>query len=293
MTTKLQDVGATVTATIDLQTFELFEASTVNAVAGARVFDVGQGDCIGIRDQTDQVFCYVDYGGLADHPDAANPSNTATRMPVLHNFRHASIVLTHWDKDHYWSAKKKNVAAQQCPWIVPRQHASPTAVRFAARLPLAACWPETIGDRAEVFPIGRDYEIRIRKCKKFDASAVSEDRNVTGLVVTLHEHVFLQPDRMMIFPGDCAFDLIPNASSDPVFSLVAYHHGSATHWRAATSKAINNPAKGYRMVYSFGKNTYGHPSRSNYSNCTPDWDAQSVSTGDVRRRGDEFEDIDW
>jgi len=120
MNTTEQDVGTQI-GQARSSTLVLVNAHLTTAINGIRVFDVGQGDCIGIRDQIDEVFCYVDYGGVIDHPDKTNPANTPTRLPIQYAGVRVSIILTHWDKDHYYSAYKKNPAAQKCEWLTPRQ----------------------------------------------------------------------------------------------------------------------------------------------------------------------------
>jgi hypothetical protein len=286
------DIGNVVTAT-GSKVFKLIDEHWVFGLGGIRVFDVGQGDCIGLRDQDNEVFCYVDYGGLGDHPDRGNPSHTSQRMTVQHRGGPVAIVLTHWDKDHYWSARKKNVDAQDCPWLVPRQKVSPQAVLFARNLTNARCWPESEGRRARRFPVGVHHAIAIRKCGTFDEHAVAEDRNRTGLVVSLHNRNRVGSDSMMLLPGDCAFDVIPALPAHSISALVAYHHGSDTDWTTRTGPAIANASRGHRMVYSFGNNGYGHPNRANYRNCQPDWDCVATTTQDVRRNGKEFEDVGW
>lgn len=98
---KVDDVSKSVTAVTSSLT--LVNSTLTTDVNGIRVFDVGQGDCIGLLDQSNEIFCYVDYGGLNDHPDATNPTNTGKRLPETVNGRLVPIVLTHWDKDHYMS----------------------------------------------------------------------------------------------------------------------------------------------------------------------------------------------
>lgn len=292
--TQSKDVGRTVSTTANPQQLQLFNPNRVTALKGMRVFDVGQGDCIGLRDQKNNVFCYVDYGGLGDHPDKANPSHTASRMPVKQGNAFVSIILTHWDKDHYWSAVKKNQAAKKCLWLVPRQHASPQAVLFAGQLNNARCWPESIGQQAHSFRVNADTDVEIRKCDKFNAQAVTEDRNKTGLAIALVRRNRTAGNAMMILSGDCAFDLVPNLPSVPIRAIVAYHHGSSTHWTSSTANAISSSCSSYRMVYSFGQNNgFGHPKRANYKNCTPHWDAHAATTPNVRANSSEFTNVDW
>jgi hypothetical protein len=293
MVDKLEDVSGSVTAVADTTQLTLFDPHQTTVLAGIRVFDIGQGDCIGLLDQAHNVFCYVDYGGLGDHPDRNNPAATASRMPVKLNGVYVSVILTHWDKDHYYSAKNYNTSAQQCHWLVPRQLASPQAVRFAANLANAKCWPEAIGQQHKRFPVGSDQEIEIRKCQAFNATALTEDRNVTGLAITLLNRLQNVITSYMLLPGDCHFDGIPGLPHAPIRTLIAYHHGSQTGWKGSTSKAIDiaNLALQRFMAYSYGQNnTYHHPRTINYQ---PHWDPSATHTPMLRGAGVQFADFLW
>jgi hypothetical protein len=291
MNTTRQDVGTQIGQTPSAATLTLVKPSVTTAIDGIRVFDVGQGDCIGIRDQKGDVFCYVDYGGVIDHPDKTNPGNTPTRLPVRYAGGYVSIVLTHWDKDHYYSAYNKNTDAQNCEWLTPRQWAAPFAVRFAAKLPNAKCWPETLGRATHRFAIGARHVIEIRKCATYDPRKKKQDRNTCGLAITLLEQDAGATQAQMLLAGDCHFDGIPNLQSAPICRLVAYHHGSHTGWTSATESVISNVAPSVSMVYSFGSsNTYGHPDRANYQ---PTWDANAQQTPDLRSAGMDYEDLSW
>ncbi|HTV87149.1 MAG TPA: hypothetical protein VME63_17250 [Dyella sp.] len=292
------DVATIIPTTANTATLKLIDAS-VTGINGVRVFDVGQGDCVGLRDQNDDVFCYVDYGGNEYHPDNGTPSRTATRLPVKPGASYLPIILTHWDKDHYWSANKKNPSAQQCEWLVPRQWVSPQAARFAAKLPNAKCWPESIGDQAKSFAVGADFAIDIRKCAAFPAHTNREDRNHSGLAIVLIRHPSSDATHMLL-PGDCAFDRIPNLPANlSLCAITAYHHGASTDWRTATETTLTNAVASTHMVYSYGThppgttNHYGHPNRANYQIPKHNWDTQATTTDEVRSAGNQSTDVNW
>jgi hypothetical protein len=162
----VEDISKSVTRDAS-STVALFTPSLTTALSGIRVFDVGQGDCIGLLDQNGVVFCYVDYGGLGDHPDHGSPllNPAASRMPTTYGSGYTAMVLTHWDKDHYYSAKKYNTDARNGLWLVPRQLASPQAVRFAAGLPNALSWPESWGTAQSHFIFHRTIAFKSESAK--------------------------------------------------------------------------------------------------------------------------------
>jgi hypothetical protein len=274
--------------------FSLFDSTLTTRLTGLRVFDVGQGDCFGLLNQNGEVFCYVDYGGLGNHPDQGsrlkNPAGS--RMPVAYGSGYTAIILTHWDKDHYYSAKKYNDEAKKGLWLVPRQLASPQAVRFAAGLPNALRWPESWGQKVKTFRVNSNDHIEIRKCEKFVGSAKTEDRNATGLVVTLSKFKNRTLQFYSLLPGDRHFDGIPALPSAEIRVLIAYHHGSDTDWKPATKREITNLLGTPRdLVYSYGSsNTFGHPVTINYKT---EWHPPTVRTPRLRTRKKKFEDFTW
>ena len=279
------DVAEQIQGRAEINGLIIHRPADVTSVSGIRVVDVGQGDCIGLLNQDDKVFCYVDFGGFNDHPEVGinNGNPSAHRMPATLDGGYVSVILTHWDKDHCWSAYKKNSDAQNCFWIVPRQFVSPSAARLAAKLTNAKRWPENIGTRAVDIPVGANHRVTIRKCAPFDKNNLNADRNMTGLAITVVQANNNGDESVMLLPGDCPFDKIPNwESSLPIKALVAYHHGSHAHWTAgATEVSIQHWTHDSELAYSVGANTYGHPDKTNYD---PDWNTKSKKTGDVRKR---------
>ncbi|MBS1994775.1 MAG: hypothetical protein JSS86_00635 [Cyanobacteria bacterium SZAS LIN-2] len=256
----------------------LVDPNHTTALTGIRVFDVGQGDCFGLLDQQSRVFCYVDYGGLANHPEDGSPGWSAQNLAVSYASGFASIILTHWDKDHYYSAVRKNPQADQCTWLVPRQWISPQALLFAGRLNRARCWPESLGKSSAKFPVGAQHEIEIRKCQPFDPKALKEDRNGSGLVVTLNRKSGSVVLEYMLLPGDCHFDGIPPLPAGTIRALIAYHHGSQTHWKAKTGPVVANASANHTLVYSYGQRNW-KPATARYQ---PIWDPGAVHTTSLR-----------
>jgi hypothetical protein len=168
--------------------------------------------------------------------------------------------------------------------------ASPQAVLFASNLEKAKCWPEDRGDRPARIGVGDQFDIEIRKCGPFSKRRRDEDRNKTGLAVTLLRWENERVEKFMLLPGDCPFHLIPERPEAPLCGLVAYHHGAKTHWSKATKAAIQSQHQLRTMAYSFGQNEYGHPYRKNYR---PDWDAFATTTADARNKHQLSFDLRW
>jgi hypothetical protein len=138
-------------------------------------------------------------------------------------------------------------------------------VLFASQLSNAKCWPESRGDNPASFGVGADHDIVIRKCGPHDPADIKQDRNITGLAISLQQWNAITAEEAMWLPGDCPFDRIPHPPVAALRAIVAYHHGAHSHWKPATSSAISNRHARAQMAYSFGTNTYGHPDRNNVS----------------------------
>ncbi len=232
-------------------------------LTGVRLVDVGQGDCFAIvarRDRTSFPLMYVDYGGVMDHPDRKNIERTKSRMPVNHEFGKSVIVLSHWDKDHYWSAKKKNTDAKKSMWLVPNQWISPQAAKFSAELENAFRWPEDYEGKLVGVSL-RDHTVLVRKCGRHDKEIPYEDRNSTGLTVTIHNSQITESSQVVL-PGDCPLHRIPHLPSTRISLLSAPHHGSKKGLGDFTIFCQIYMDADSLMLISYGKNHYGHPDPS-------------------------------
>jgi len=232
-------------------------------ITGIRLVDVGQGDCFAIiatRDEREFPLIYFDYGGLMDHPDRKKHERTKLRMPTNHAFGQSVIILSHWDKDHYWSAKWKNTDAKKSLWLVPNQWVSPQAAKFSAELENAFRWPEALEEKVIGVNLG-DHTVLIRKCGKHKKEVPYEDRNLTGLAVTIHNSQVTESPQVVL-PGDCPLNRIPNLPSARISLLAAPHHGSKKGLKHFTIFCQAYMDSDSLMLISYGKNHFGHPDPS-------------------------------
>ena len=254
---------------------KLFGSKRVAGVDSVRVYDIGQGDCVALM-KNGKPIMYVDYGGFIDHPDQGNYSNVSKRLPIPSTG--VPIVLTHWDHDHYYSARKNSKArGKDARWLAPRQLVGPSALKFATSLTDLKCWPASLGRKYIRFSAGSGFEICIAKCGKSPTVAgMAEDRNLTGLSITvLHKDVNGTVIEYVLLPGDAPFHKIPNLNTTPshCLGMLAYHHGSHNHWNASTTSTLPSHSKAAQaVVFSYGQhNPYGHPDKSNYSSWQKKW----------------------
>lgn len=295
-TSSLSDVGGSIAEHGDIANYDIHAGQKVTQITAVRVFDIGQGDCSALLDQNDEIFLYVDYGGVIDHPDKQDFSKVNDRLPIDDD---KTVVLTHWDWDHYNSARH-NGKAKGAQWLVPRQNIGPSALKLAKTLTNARCWPESQGQAPQRYSVGGSHDVQIEKCAPRPKGLNQpEDRNLSGLAVTVIERDGQGSDsRFVLLPGDAPYHKIPSrvAAQPPggdCLGLLAYHHGAHSHWIKATDTAL--PGYGsiaVRIVYSAGiSNSYGHPDRQKYQ--PSGWDGVGLETKDLRASSppQNYEDI--
>lgn len=270
----------------------------VTALAGVRIYDVGQGDSIAVLDDQEYVVLTIDYGGRQGNP-FKNPPNADVdvHLPVDAD---RFVMLSHWDEDH-WCTASRGKAVQDARWLVPRQVTSPRAVRFSRSLKdKVRCIPEARVQEPFSFQTDDGDEVW---WEKIDASATSadkyEDCNKTGVAYSIVKRRGKTVPEVILVPGDAPFHRVGHYARHLqngyiLRGLVAFHHGAETHWTDATRKMLNEwhrPTGKVTVVYSFAKgNCYGHPFPDNYRAEFAD-DIDEKYTADLRESGDTFFDI--
>ncbi|HUR39737.1 MAG TPA: hypothetical protein VM240_01065 [Verrucomicrobiae bacterium] len=239
-------------------------AMGVQSIRGIRVHDIGQGDSISILDEAGSPFLQIDYGGRV-----GNPLVTALDIDTQMNVAGAGLLmLTHWDEDHWCSARKGTVA-QTLNWLVPRQITSPRAVEFSARLANIHCVPESMVGNAYKFETALGDEIWWEKIAAAPGPAATEENcNHTGIGFSIVRN---RPDgrrQVILLPGDAPFDDISHykthlAAGIELRGVLAFHHGTNQHWSAASANLLKGwspTSRSVDVVFSCARNnSYGHP----------------------------------
>lgn len=209
-----------------------------SAADAAAVYDVGHGNCAALLDG-DIPSLYFDFGGGV-------LGNRKTFPPQLGHFCFSGdplIVLSHWDYDH-WSSAKRDIRALRCTWLVPRQNGvlGPTHATFLGdvhrhgRVVVWSGHPSSIAEGGLV----------MERC-----TGPRSSRNDSGIALVVEAR-----SGRMLFPGDCGYDHVPSARQT-FTSVVVPHHGG----RAKSSFVVPSDGRpSGRLVYSYGRgNSYGHP----------------------------------
>lgn len=206
------------------------------------VYDVGQGNAIGLCDQTGGVSCYVDLGG-------GSGANLRTFPPALQAFCFTQcppIILTHWDEDH-WSSGLRDRRALAQRWIAPRQRMGGIQMAFVAAIISAGGRVLFVNGN---MPPTRLGQLQLELC-------TGTGRNHSGIAVTLYEDT-QDGNRRMLFPGDADYRYIPSFNTCGYVSVVTPHHGGPLQRHTAPPRSPQQSES--RLVYSYGpNNTYQHP----------------------------------
>lgn len=249
--------------------------ANASQVLGVRIFDVGQGDAIAVlglvAGQSAQVLQF-DYGGRQGSPFTGS-SHIDSRMPVSEG---QLLMLSHWDEDHWCSAKKGTVA-RLAKWLVPRQVTSPRAVLFSAGLKDIHCIPEDLVGQELRFSGATGDHILFEKIGPFAGPfAKDEDCNRTGVAIAV---VRSRPDgdEVILLPGDAPFDKVRIFAllaqrNIRLRGIVAFHHGAGTHWTDGTEQLLKAwpKCKSFEVVFSCSDpNSYDHPDEERYKAILP------------------------
>ena len=266
-------------------------AAKVRRISGVRVYDVGQGDAICVLDQNGNPFLQIDYGGVQGSPFSA-PGDAEACMPLSGM---PLLLLSHWDKDHWWTAKK-NAASETIDWLAPRQTTSPAAVRFSMNQKNIRCIPERlVGRRLVIKCLNGDYVMFEKLAKMPHPQEEWEDCNATGVAFSV---VKASSHQVILLPGDAPFHRVPHydhlRSEDvELRGVVAFHHGSGVGWTRAASTFLstwNRYAAEVDVVFSYAEgNSYGHPNVANYFSLPANWTA--TRTPELRDNGQTYKDI--
>jgi hypothetical protein len=205
------------------------------------VYDVGQGNSIGLCAMPGTVETYFDFGG-------GILANAGTFPSALTSFCFTSqppIILSHWDFDH-WSSANRDARSLAMTWIAPRQPVGPSHVALMT----------SITSAGKLLLLPRGFPAKWRGPIYLELCTGS-GRNHSGIALTLSEKSN-GAGELMLFPGDARYPCLGSfPPKQNYLSAVAPHHGADMRNRTVPTCPKRAPS---RLVYSFGAgNTFSHP----------------------------------
>lgn len=202
---------------------------------GLAVYDVGQGSCGALVDESCRPMMYFDVGGGNGQNSASYPK--PMRFCVA---RQPPILLSHWDADH-WVSLKHDPRLLQLTWIAPRQTLRPAQAMVAAHI--------LFYGRLYIWGRGRRSFSNAQLTIDL-ATGSARSNNNSGLGAVVH---ISRGD--VLLPGDADYRYLPTRSN--LAGLVVTHHG-AKFLKTTRIPTPLNPAA--PAIYSYGAgNWYKHP----------------------------------
>ncbi|WP_122467899.1 hypothetical protein [Brevundimonas lutea] len=249
----------------------------VKSLAGVRAEDVGQGDALVVMDGDGNDVLRIDYGGVQSSPfnGLADPVRAPKIDQLLPVPAAQTIMLSHWDHDHWASAWPGTNAVKRGHWLTPRQWTSPSAVERSVEIANIRCIPPLLETVPCRFVAANGDELWWEKLKAFRPTFQNEDCNRSGVAFSV---VQKRTGKVIFLPGDAPFHLPRHyrthaARGLTMRGLVAFHHGAGTHWTKGTRRFLKRwgrPDERQSIVYSAGAvNRDSHPVEANYTKAFP------------------------
>ena len=239
--------------------------SRVRTITHITVYDVGQGSASGLNSAIGAPELYFDFGGgvLVHKP------TFPTALTGFCFSQNPTVVLSHWDWDH-WSSADLFQASTQLTWIAPNQKLGAIHATFGALIVANGkllIWPTHLAAAQN-----HTGSVRIVRC-------TGAGRNHSGLAAEVHGPNGELP---ILLTGDARYSAIPGAQANRYSSIVVPHHG-ADMKLAAVPSCPTHPNG--RLVYSCGQpNNFGHPRAITKQNhAAAGWVHNSVRSAGVAR----------
>lgn len=202
------------------------------------MYDVGQGSAIGLMDHANTVNLYFDVGAGCYGNKRTRPS------PLRFCWRGSpSIVLSHWDSDH-WAGASSDKASRGHTWLAPRQSGlGPRHHLFAKRI-------LTFGGKLRIWSAKKAAKRTVSTGVHQNLSIVKcsgKDMNGSGIAMIIDD---ASTNSSWLLTGDAGYGEIGLAPAFPVSAVIVPHHGADM-----TSKGGVPPSKASayaRLLYSFG-----------------------------------------
>ncbi len=226
------------------------------------IHDVGQGSANALLDSKGKPILYFDYG-------CGVHGNAGTRPAAIKFCLCGSptIVLSHWDADH-WAAATVDTAALQMTWIAPRQtFGGPHQAAMAANIVLNGGTLLLVSSSRT----GRRYRFHLGSSSLTFQRGIGRGKNGSGIVLSVERR---RGGSAWLLTGDVDYSQLVWSPSGPLIGVVVPHHGADM----GVSYPAPAAAVGYRrLAYSFGPgNVHG---RTSVTHPTRDTIARHVAAG--------------
>lgn len=206
-------------------------------------FDVGQGLASALICQCGFPIYYFDTG--------RGSRRNAPTAPAFVDFcacDDPTIILSHWDTDH-WAGSIKNAAMLSQKWIVPRQKISVTHTLFADSILSHGGSIHVIRNNTNALQWSygaQHFELQ---------RGTGTGRNQSGLILVVEDQFH---SRSWVLNGDTSYNYVPHNIRSDIAAMMVPHHGA----NLGPSSIPFSPSVGSkyrRLLYSFGPNNSHGP----------------------------------
>ena len=225
-----------------------------------RVYNVGQGNCIYLRDSSSKEITkrvLFDIGVTITQD--VDIEAIKLRAASLSQIKPDIMILSHWDLDHLLGVYLVEEKSYADIWIAP-DYEERKINQSIKRLTKYLCLNgklSLIGDyfQGKIVYNSEILQIYKGKIKEKGYSAKNQIANNHGLMLLLKNKHGVD-----ILPGDCEYDMWPDAIFSEIcgkINLVVPHHcGEMETTKMEDICKKTNPSN---AIISVGDNTYGHP----------------------------------
>lgn len=209
------------------------------------VYNVGQGLCSAVCDDTATPCVYFDFG-RGERADRITDPNT-----IKYEFKNnPPVILSHWHTDH-WIGIKYDLRVLNSFWIVPNQKKGAGATKLHADL----------FARGNLMVLNKDCMTPYGTIFVTNGNRKHPHNNGIGLLVKINRiNDNSLVEKRILLPGDNRYKYIRQQYLVDLDGLVASHHGG----RYSGDKVLNpiqiplNTRDG-KIVYSYGRHAYFSP----------------------------------
>jgi len=238
-------------ATLDISSRINGQVKDIHSIV---IYNVGQGLCSAVCDDTLTPYVYFDFG-RGERINRITDPNT-----IQYEFKNnPPVILSHWHADH-WIGVKYDLRVLNSFWVIPDQKKGAGATKLHADL--FARGNVGILNNDCVTPYGTIFVTK-GNCKQ-------PHNNGLGLLVEFNKFINNSLiKRRILLPGDNRYKYIRQQYLEDLDGLVASHHGGRYSGEQVLNSAqIPGNTRNGTIVYSYGRhehflphnNSHKHPS---------------------------------
>jgi beta-lactamase superfamily II metal-dependent hydrolase len=224
------------------------------------VYDVGQGSASALANSDGYPTLFYDIGCGVYRNAKTAPSNQ-----ILCPHISSTIILSHWDTDH-WAGANRFVDPQNASSFLSKKWIAPCDLTVGPRHIVFAYSIISSGGQLNIVTGGWRQHGPIRMQNNSELMLLEgsgTSRNDSGIALKVTENS--SSDRHWLLTGDVQYNYLPLSSCSRFVAIIVPHHGAKMKNQFSIPSPYNQNYN--RLIYSFGSgNCFNHPT----SDCVND-----------------------